>query len=220
MLMFAPNDRIYEVGYFILKKVVKEDLHKYKFSEIKTTSDNGKPFADLIDLVVSSRQNKTSQAGCRVNLKKNKFESTVKKDEDGIYRGDVSLSYSILDDKGEELFNYTLEIKDYYNPKIGVHEKYTEALLQIAFSGIFATPQDYDVLADFMAEARGEARSAETYVCEECKHCFHIADKLITHLAETGHYDSIFDEFPYYEPLYRIREIYGHILRGENKNEH
>lgn len=215
ILLFSPT-KIYEVKAFSLKRVKPEDLSNYKVSSIKTNTTNAKPFSDLLEMAILSRTNKTSQAGQRVVLKKNVFESNITFNEkSGMFEGDAKISYLALDKDGNELLSYDLNM-DGYSAPIPVEQNYVEALLQVAFSGIYSTPHDFDALLELIAEYNHKVRE-NPYCCEECDGRFHDAKEFNKHLDETGHYDSFFDEFPYDPELLEIRKKYNHVLKGDKK---
>ena len=83
------------------------------------------------------------------------------------------------------------------------------SLITLAYSGIYAAPYDFD---DFYRElaAIGSNEFKNMYYCETCNEYFDFIGDLIKHLDSTGHKDSIFEEFPYYEPLVNIRRKWGY----------
>lgn len=214
IIFFDPYGNIYEVGCFFIKKLNKCDLEKYKIKSINRQSKDDIPFSDLISMITSSRSKCISQAGERVHVKQNYFNSTVQKNKDGIYYGNAKINYSILDQHDKELFTYKLDMKGYSHPTINCTEEYIEILLILAFSGVYATPEDFNTLFDITVEKR-EDPNYLPYSCNECSHKFKTHEGLTQHLDDTGHYDSFFEQYPYYEPLIKIRKKYNHTLRNK-----
>lgn len=215
---YDPYGNIYKVGSFSLKKVDYVDLSQYNIRSVHTCSNNEKPFSDLMEMINTARKDGTSQAGCRVNIKKNIFKSTVTKNEEGIYCGNVQLDYSILDKNDNKLLTYKLDMDNYSHPTLDITETYIETLILLAFSGIYATPEDFNTIFDIMSEKRQDPTYLP-YLCDECNEGFKTYQELIQHLDNTGHYDRFFEQYPYYEPLTKIREKYNHNLKNNIQGE-
>jgi len=67
-----------------------------------------------------------------------------------------------------------------------------ETLMTSAMSGIYSTPYDTQALYNAF-------NGKLTYACEECDEDFENIEDYVEHLRESGHEDSIFDDYPHWE---------------------
>lgn len=165
---------------------------------------------NLIDLGVKHRKNKTSEYGERVAVCKNYFHSMLKEMDDGKWYGAFSFSYTVTGKTTGRILTKYECTKSVFAVKGNITEGFVESLIVWAFSGIYATPQDYDRLSAEMAQLGWHSREQYPWGCEGCGAVFKNPDELIEHLSRTGHYDSCFEFYPHYQPLIdisRTREV-------------
>jgi len=78
-----------------------------------------------------------------------------------------------------------------------------QATIQTALNGYLTSPDEKENLFRLFAILTDSEMKEFHYSCDECNEEFSKAEYLLTHLKETGHKDSIWKQYGWFEPKYR-----------------
>ena len=82
-------------------------------------------------------------------------------------------------------------------------EELLKHCIEMGLNGYLTSPNEKEKLFQLFFEViHSDDLPKFTYVCDTCEATFHKAHNLIKHLKETGHIDSIFKQYGYFEPEY------------------
>lgn len=166
-------------------------------------------FYDLFKKYQEHKERKDSMYGERVVVELRYFCSNLKKNHDGNYEGDLVFSYKITGERtGRVYFDEFKHSLTGLKCSINYTERLARSLITLAYSGVYASPYDLDDYCREMATLE-LIDFKNMYYCETCGEHFDFIGDLIEHLNVTRHKDSIFEEFPYYEPLSNIKRKWG-----------
>ena len=161
---------------FFGKEKLKEASKNEVFSPLM---NSGQLFPDIENLTLDdilwlkqefNIKNHLSDFGCEVEFKIDRYEDKL-----------IETEYGLAFVRSEGVTNV---INSEYKP----NQKFYEALFTNTYSGVYGSLKSVDELFDSM-------KVKDRWECEECGEKFENRLEFLSHLIETKHYDSIFEEY-------------------------
>lgn len=185
-----------KIKSFFGKEKLQEVSEKEVFAPL---SISGRLFPDIDNLTLDdilwmkqkfNLQNHLSDFNCKVKFDIEKFEDSLV-EENKKYFGNVKFDGTIKKEDNSPICSFTINtqvINSDYRPT----KEYYEALFASTYSGTYSSLENIDNIYDSI-EKTYEIK--HRWVCEECNKEFHNRLEFLSHLIETKHYDSIFEEY-------------------------
>ena len=178
---------------FFGKEKLKEVSEKEVFAPLKISKQL---FPDIENLTLDdilflkhdyNIKNHLSDFDCEVNFEIENYEDKLIETKDG-YTGEVTFDGTIKNSKKNvPICSFTINT-NVINNKFKPTQRFYEKLFTNTYSGVYGSLKNVDELFDSM-------EVKDKWYCETCGEIFENRLEFLSHLIETKHYDSIFDEY-------------------------